>query len=144
VRPFGYDFLNPPGLDIGFLLGAVRDGKLKPASDPVTPSIENEMRIRLGIVQPSVPGASNAPSSTPARPTCSALQKSVDLNLSKGDQLVLTGSINVVALDGGEEASNVVRFNGSNGALVRVELDDLHVRVKPVGGAAYLCPVSDR
>ena len=50
VRPIPDVFVGS-GLTIGFLLDAVKTGKLDPPSGPIPPELEEELRLRLGVAQ---------------------------------------------------------------------------------------------
>ena len=114
-------------------------------SDPITPRLENEMRLRLGVLQQPAPGAPGPVFVAPA-PTCPPIAGSLDIAPHKGDRFLLRGVVGMVVLDGREVASPNVTFRASNGQLVTFEMDGLHLRLTPNEGsvAAVLPGVTAR
>lgn len=130
--PFAY------GVDIGFLLGAVRDGKLTPTTMSLTPRMENEFRVRLGVAQRAAP--------TPTR-GCQTFDEPVLIDPAKGDVIHL-GSQAVVttARDGKQSSPGVLLNPAANGSELTIELPDLHLRFKAFPGEPTftLCGLPDR
>ena len=122
-------------LTIGFLLEAADAGKLKPYPWDISPEVENEMRIRLGLAQRT---------NEEMLVFCSPQYDPLFLELSKGDVVGFGGNVTVQTVDGdGRASSPLVNFNSRNGRLLVAELDDLHVELRPARSdpSFSLCPV---
>jgi hypothetical protein len=111
-------------LTIGFLLEAVDDGRFDPYPYEIAPQYEQEMRIRLGLAQRRT---GHYPMG------CRTKREPVDLELDRGDVVVIAQPVRVTALDGGRPVSRPVLFNHRNGTELTAELDGLEVRLDPPG-----------
>lgn len=137
VRPVP-DAFDSENLTIGFLLDAERDGKIEPSTIPITDEIENEFRIRLGLMETFPLDGVNLLD-------CTVTRKSFEFELEKGDVIGMTQQFDVVTIDrpGGKPTSNKVRFNPPwNGVRFEAVLPDLHVRIIPLkqGPPMRVCP----
>ena len=120
-------------LTIGWLLDAYDAGKLAVPDHPISPALENELRVRLGLAQ-----RSGDPRPTPCTDPDT---EAGDLRLDRGDEIVIRGPVRVVYLDDGGPASRPVPFETRDGTRLVAELDGLTVRVTaPAPSAGYCAP----
>jgi hypothetical protein len=114
-------------LTIGFLLDAAADGRLEPSTYPLTESVEQEFRIRLGLDQRHADGFPSA---------CQEHREPVEVNPAVGDELVIATPVNLATVDEeGEVTSRLVLRRPTEGPVLSVVLPDLHLRVAPALGA---------
>ncbi len=120
------DVYTGKGLTIGFLLDAMDAGKLEPSTFRITPPVENEFRIRLGVRQrrgtPTYPG------------DCAARPVPYDVHLEEGDVMRFAGqpAISVVMIGAdGEPISNSVTWERGNGTDVEIVAEQLDLRISP-------------
>jgi hypothetical protein len=115
------------GLDIGFLLDAMDDGKLQPSSIPLTPATENEFRIRLGIRQ--MRSAGGYPGD------CKLRTIPYDSELEAGDVVRIAADVRVEMIDeDGESISHTVRYEVANGDELEIVAPELRLRWWPKEG----------
>lgn len=122
-------------LTIGFLLEAADAGKLKPYPWDISPSVENEMRIRLGLAQRT---------SGQMLVFCVEHTDPIRFDMRRGDVIGLGAPVEVRTVDGdGQISSPPVLFAARNGRLLVAELDDLHVELRPARSSTTfaLCEV---
>ena len=137
VRPVP-DAFDSEGLNIGWLLDAERDGKLEPTTFPITDEIENEFRIRLGLMETdSLDGVDLF--------DCADVKKPFDLRLDEGDVVGMTRPFKAVTIDrnGGPPTSRAVDFTPTlNGVRFEAVLPDLLLRITPSskGPPMKVCP----
>ncbi len=127
VRPIP-DIYVGPGLTIGFLLDAVHSGKLHPDTKPLSPALELELRLRLGLAQRVAP--------TPT--ACRGRKAPFDVTPPKGTVYGITTPVGVsisadAGISGAGPRSRVLILLPGDGRSLTVELSGLHLRFAPVG-----------
>lgn len=126
VRPIP-DVFHSPELTIGFLLDAVRSGRLSPSAGSVRPREANEMRIRLGVAQRD---PLSAPQECQPQDSPSMIRPAEGTVYELGSPVVLS----TVDQDG-RPTSQPVRFAPRDGRRLTIELPDLALRIGPAPGA---------
>jgi hypothetical protein len=110
-------------VSIGFLLDAVEDGKLEPSTTPITPAVENEFRVRLGVAQRISEGTLEG---------CQTHREPVRLDPEVGDVLYLGSAVGIATQADGRRTTRPVQFRPQDGGTqLTVELPDLHLIVVP-------------
>jgi hypothetical protein len=133
VRPIPDVFVGS-GLTIGFLLDAVKTGKLDPPSGPIPPELEPELRLRLGVAQRE--------EGQPVR--CRQVTGPLNLRPAKGAEYGITTPVTMFAHRAARLTSRAINFNPSDGHTLTIELPDLDLRLTPVQGASFftLCSIA--
>jgi hypothetical protein len=126
VRPIPDVYLSED-LTIGFLLDAVDAGKLEPATRPITPAEENEMRVRLGIAQRI----------ERRFPTgCRKIEGNYDVDPERGTVLRIGTPVSISTRRDEQVTSAPVVFLPRDGIKLVVTLDGLALRFGPALGAS--------
>ncbi len=129
VRPLPNPFIIDE-VDIGFLLGLQEDGKLRSdASTPLTPRIEEEMRVRLGVAQRRLPAFGAE---------CRVETGPLEISPERGTTFDLQGPVSIVTRVGAEVGAEPVTFRPVNGGHLTIELDDMDLIIRPPFGASEL------
>jgi hypothetical protein len=133
VRPLPDPFSGQE-LDMDFLLQAVDEGRLEPATGPMDPTIRNELEVRLSIGQRQPPGLPFG---------CTWIDGTTTLQARRGEQFLLTGPINVHLVRDGRPAPLGIPFRPTDGSELTIERGPLELliesgdRTKPL----HLCKV---
>lgn len=127
VRPM----TAPLGLDpvtIGFLLDAADRGDLKPSDVPLTKSVVDEFKVRLGVSREIDPGLPSG---------CRTYREPVVLNTKPGDEIHLGTDVDVAIFANGRPSSSRIPFPHEVGEDTRltIELPGLDLWVGPQGTA---------
>jgi hypothetical protein len=132
VKPIPDLYVGP--LTIGFLLDAVKAGKLDPATEPMTPELRNEMRVRLGVAQRRV--------GTPS--DCRTVRGPLNISPAKGTVYGITTPLTVATRDGAQATSPQVGFFPADGTSLSIVLPGLHLQLAPPRGASSfsLCSIA--
>jgi hypothetical protein len=110
-------------VSIGFLLDAVEDGKLEPSTTPITPTVENEFRVRLGVAQRISEGTLAG---------CRTYDEALRLEPEVGDQLYLGSDVGIATQEDGRRTTRPVQFRPDQGGTqLTIELPDLDLVVVP-------------
>jgi len=118
LRPISDPFL-PAGLDMSFLRNAVRTGRLRQSSGPISPAERLEYQMRLGLDQKAV---------APSLEGCKRVAGPVDLSPAKGSSFRFLVPMTITAL--GPTARSVpVVYDPSVGQRIEVVLSGLHLRL---------------
>ena len=116
------------GVTIGFLLDSVASGRLHPSTDPLTPRVVNELRVRLGL--------SREPYRSVGGP-CRRVAEGLDVDLARGEQLHFGSDVVIQTEEGGRPTSRRVGFaRDGAGFTLTAELPDLSLRLQPPLGAS--------
>ncbi len=126
------DVSNMPFLTVGWILGAQRDHKL-PSGPPTGPLLASLVPVRLGVSQSRGP--------VPHTGTCSDLT-TIDVRPAKGARYwvagdpLYAGEIDVRSVGPtGRPSPLATTYNPSLGALLTIELPDLHLQVSRHAGS---------
>lgn len=126
--PFSSDAVN-----MGFLLSAKRSGALAPSTAPLTPRLQNEFRVRLGVAQRIT---DDFPLS------CKTITGQIRLTPEEGERYLIGDPVAIATRDGQRQTGPGVAFNPAvNGRSFTIELPDLQLIVKALGpkGTFQLC-----
>ncbi len=119
--PYASDAVN-----MGFLLSAERSGNLTPSTEPITPAIENEFRVRLGVAQRL---------SDEFPMNCKTITGQIRLAPEVGDRYLITEPVTIATRDGDRQNGPAVAFNPAlNGRELTIELPKLQLVVKAPAG----------
>ena len=120
--PYASDAVN-----MGFLLSAERSGALTPSAEPITPAVENEFRVRLGVAQRF---SDDFPAS------CKTITGQIRVAPKQGDRYLITEPVAIATRDGDRQNGPAVVFNPAlNGKELTIELPDLQLVFKAPAGA---------
>ncbi len=131
VRPIPDAYL-PPGLTIGFLRDAQRQGRLPVSTHPLTAAEAAQLTVRLGVAQMAV---------RLLPPTCDPVAGPVDIDPPKGAVYRFTSPLLITPLRGKIPQSKPVAFAPVNGQQLTIELAGMQLRVSApaLGGHVALC-----
>jgi hypothetical protein len=133
VRPIPDVFVGPD-LTIGFLLDAERSGKLDAAKSPLSPDLDQQLRISLGVAQRHG-----------GRPlACRRFAGPIDLRPAQGAVYGITKAVNVASRYGPGSISRSVAFDPGDGNTLTIELPGLSLRLAPPKTAAFFSLCSFR
>ena len=118
VRPDPNTLLGDD-VTVGWLLDAKAAGKL-PDIGTLSPELENQLRVRLGVSQ----------TNEPAVGTCKPMEAPLDITPTKGQQFGLGSSVTISLMDGTTGLASVP-YSILNGGRLTIELDGLHLQVAP-------------
>ncbi len=127
------------GVTLAFLRSAERVGALDPSTEPLTPWIENEFRIRLGLM-------GHAPTWFPSADDCTVIAEQSTLAVDEGDRFTVSAPLRVATRSGDEQTGPWVVIDPTRaGAEQAVELPHLDLFVAPwANGPATLCMLPRR
>jgi hypothetical protein len=119
--PYASDAVN-----MGFLMSAERSGNLTPSTAPITPEVENEFRVRLGVAQRF----------SDAFPTsCKTITGQIRLAPDVGDRYLITEPVAIATRDGDRQNGPPVVFHPArNGKELTIELPKLQLVVMAPDG----------
>jgi hypothetical protein len=119
-------------VNMGFLLQAERSGALNPSTMEITPWIENEFRVRLGV-------AARERSTLP--PACDTFNRQRKLVVREGERFAVDTMVRIAARRGDEQAGPWVPYGPAMGTPeFTVELPRLELFIAPVNPGPYrLC-----
>jgi hypothetical protein len=119
-------------LNMGFLLQAERSGALDPSTAEITPWIENEFRVRLGV-------AGRERSTSP--PACDTFNRQRKLVVREGERYAVDPAVRIAARRGDEQVGPWVVYGPTTGTPeFTVELPKLELFIAPVTPGPYrLC-----
>jgi len=139
VRPIGDPFVGPD-LTIGWLLDARDQGKLDPATGPMSQVTRQEMLLRLGVAQ-SLSRRQRQGVILGPPPGCRTITRPLDLDPPRGTRIRVPTPVQV-SLRTGRAASAPLGLMPGVGEVLTVELDGMHLRLAPAPGSPsfLLCP----
>ena len=111
-------------MTIGFLLDAADNGKLRVPSEPLSPNMRGELRVRLGVAQQH--------GDVPKQ--CRQFSGPTNLNPAKGTVLGILKPLRISTHAGAAPTSPPVQFDPSDGITLNIELDGLDLRLQPAEG----------
>jgi hypothetical protein len=132
VRPIA-DVYVGPDLTIGFLLDAEKAGKLKAATGPISPQLEGELIVKIGVAQ-----------DTGGAPTdCRQLSRTLEIKPAKGTVYSIMTPVTISRRNSAGQWSPPVSFNPIDGSTLTIELRGLDLRLAPGRtGSFTLCSIA--
>ena len=119
------DIFGGEGPSVGWLLAAREDDRI-PRPGPVSPEVQDELTIRLGIRQQF------ADETEPVTLRCRVHSSPLDLYPTRGDRLRLVTPVGVRLIDARSPAFFASKFDPAAGTELEIVLDDLQLRVTPL------------
>lgn len=116
------DIFGGEGPSVGWLLDARRDDRV-PRPGPVSPEVQDELTIRLGIRQQFADVAE------PGALTCRVHTAPLDLHPARGDRLRLVTPVGVRLIDAQAPTFFASKFDPAAGTELEIALDGLQLRV---------------
>ena len=133
VRPLPDVYLGPK-LTIGFLLDAVKAGKLKPGTGRMSPATEHRLLLSLAVAQEQQGTTSN----------CRQVARPLDEKPAKGTVYGIGSPLAISLRTPDAPPTPPLNFYAINGDSLTIELSGLSLRLAPVKGASSftLCEIS--
>ncbi len=133
VRPLPDIYLGPK-LTIGFLLDAVKAGKLKPGTRRLSPTMQHQLLLSLAVAQEQQGKTTK----------CRQVARPLDEKPAKGAVYGIQSQLAVSLRTPNAPPAAVLNFNPINGDSLTIELSGLALRFAPVKGASSftLCEIT--
>ncbi len=133
VRPLPDIYLGPK-LTIGFLLDAVKAGKLKPGTRRMSPTMQHQLLLSLAVAQAQQGTTTN----------CRHVAGPLDENPAKGTVYGIQSQVAVSLRTPNAPTTSALKFNPINGDSLTIELSGLALRFAPAQSAASftLCEIT--